>query len=101
MSANSSRVKQYLAVAGASVDAMEIVQQVAQGLMSKGTAATVTEIMQVLAGIAGVAKSISDGLDGTATQDDLNAALRELKDSIASNNAVIDAGIDAKFPAGG
>jgi hypothetical protein len=98
MSEATDRARQYLAMAATSLEAMEVIGQAAKSLVSRGDAATLDEIIAVLAGIAAVSEVVSKGLAGQVTKDETDAAIGELRTGIEANNAAARAAVDQKFP---
>ena len=93
----SADVIRVLTFAGKGLSALEAIGEVAE--RATGGNPTVEEAMAVLTGIAGLARSVVDGLANPAVRpEDLQADIAALEKSISGNNAVIDAAADVKFP---
>lgn len=95
---NTDRARRYLAVAGTALEAMQVIGAAVHDFVSRGTAYEISEVMAVLAGIQAVANRIKDGMDGTVSPEEIDKAVRELRDGLAANNAAIDADLDKRFP---
>lgn len=89
-------------VVGAGLDALVAVGRVAESAIGKSP--TLEEAMAILAGISAVVHTVVTGLEGGATAAQIVAQIDHaragMEATIASNNAAIDADIDAKFPKG-
>lgn len=93
----SADVVRILTFAGKGLAALEAIGEVAE--RATGGNPTVEEAMAVLAGIAGLARSVVDGLANPAVRpEDIEADIAGLEKSIAGNNAAIDAAAAARFP---
>lgn len=73
---------------------------VARALVKDGTSGkrTLDETMAILSGIAGLAESFKVTSDVVLDDAAIQAALKELTDTIDANNAAIDAAATARFP---
>jgi len=97
MSDTTVRAQRFLTMAGLGLEALEVIRHATQGLISKGAQATLDEITAVVAGINGLSETISRGLQGGVTTDEVRAATLELRTVVAANNAQVDTAIDRKF----
>ena len=91
-------------VVGAGLDALVAIGKVAESAIGKSP--TLEEALAILAGISAVVHTVVTGLENANVQTpaqivaQIDQARAGLKATIASNNAAIDADIDAKFPKG-
>lgn len=92
----TDKAVQTLAIAAAVLRGLEVVADAGRGILVS-TQAT-SEITAVLQGLVGLADAVQRGLQGTETPQSIEASIQELTNSLAGNNAAIDADIDRKFP---
>jgi hypothetical protein len=93
MSSFSDTAKRVLEVAHTSLVALEAIGGVLKGLVAQYPA----EAQPVIQGMIALIEAIEKAGQGAVSGEDVQAALREFKDSIAANNAAVDAAIAAKF----
>jgi hypothetical protein len=98
MSATTDKVIRDLSIASMGIQALETIAESARGLLTSSP--TTDAILAVLQGIVAVSDSIQQGLEGTVDPAGILAGIDELKNSLASNNSVVDAKVNAKFPTG-
>ena len=85
--------KRVLDVAHTGLVALEAIGGVLKGLIKQYPA----EAQPILQGIIALIEAIEKAGHGAVSGDDVQAALKELQDSIAANNTAVDAAIAAKF----
>lgn len=90
------KFRDVLGAAAVGLDALVDLGQIAEDAL--GRTATRDELLAILAGVAGVARSISGDHPVDVTQAVVQSHMDGLRQSIASNNAAVDAQIQAKFP---
>ncbi len=85
--------RRVLDVAHTSLVALEAIGGVLKGLVAKYPA----EAQPIIHGMIALIEAIEKAGQGAVSGADVQAALRELQDSIAANNAAVDSSITAKF----
>jgi hypothetical protein len=86
--------KRVLDVAHTSLVALEAIGGVLKGLVAQYPD---DEAKPIIQGMIALIETIEKAGQGAVSGDDVQAALRELQDSIAANNAAVDSSIPKKF----
>ncbi|MGC2778803.1 MAG: hypothetical protein WA418_24555 [Bradyrhizobium sp.] len=107
MSTRTDEIKAIFNVVGAAIQGVETIGDAARAFLAQigvstpdvsGIEALLNGIEALLNGIIAISDAVKSGIDKPTTVADITAAGAALQASIASNNAAVDASVDARFP---
>jgi hypothetical protein len=93
-----ANAKRTLEIAGSAITALDTAGDLATGILGRKPA--LDDALRVLHVIAAIAHAIREGLAGTIPQQEVDAAIRDLRTGLTSNDQAATMAGDAKFPPG-
>lgn len=88
--------KRTLSIVSLALEAIDAINRAAKGVVLSNH--TADSLGSIIGAIAAVTDTVTKALEGSATADDIEADLRELRGAIAANDKAAQDSVDLKFP---